>query len=146
MPDNDTTLPLPPTAAHDNRPHIYVINGDEDFLEMMHDLLSDVRVHVTVELMRPNTGVTLANLRSARPDLVIVDVTPYTDSARSLLAALAAADDLRHRPVMLASTNLGLAERVADDYSDFVCDVLPKPFDVQDFYLKLHHLVGIAMP
>lgn len=146
MPDDDNTLPLPPTAAHDSRPHIYVINGDEDFLAMMRDLLTDASVHVSVELMRPNVEVTLANLRSARPDLVIVDVTPYPDSARNLLAALATADDLRHLPVMLASTNPGLAERVADDYSDFVRDVLPKPFDLQDFYLKLHQLVGIAMP
>jgi CheY-like chemotaxis protein len=146
MPNDDDTLPLPPTPAHDNRPHVYVINGDQDFLEMMHDLLSDVRVHVTVELMRPNVEVTLANLRSARPDLLIVDVTPYPDSARHLLDALAATDDLRHLPVMLASTNLKLAEQVADDHADFVRDVLPKPFDVEDFYLKLHRLMGITMP
>jgi hypothetical protein len=39
-----------------------------------------------------------------------------------------------------------LADEIADDHADFVRDVLPKPFDIEDFYLKLHHLVGITMP
>ena len=146
MPDDDDTLPLPPTTTDDNRPHVYVINGNEDFLELIHDLLTDAHLHVTLEMMRPNTEVTVANLRSARPDLLILDVTPYPASARHLLDALAATDDLRHLPVMLASTNPGIAERIANDHGECVREVLPKPFDLQDFYLKLRQVVGITMP
>ena len=47
---------------------------------------------------------------------------------------------------MLASTNPGIAERIANDHGECVREVLPKPFDLQDFYLKLRQVVGITMP
>src|SRR5579884_1691041 len=106
--DDDRALPLPPVPTDDDRPRIYIINSDEAFLEMMADLLTDTRAQVTLEQMRPNVAVTLDNLRSARPDLLILDVVPVRTDAATLLDAIEDDDDLRELPVMLASTSPGL--------------------------------------
>lgn len=138
---------LPPSPGPNDLPNIYVVNSDSDFLEMIGSLLDDVRVHVHLEEMRPNVAVTLDNLRAAKPDLLILDVIPYLDDARLLLERIAADDQLAHLPIMLASTSAGVAEKLADAYANQVCDVLSKPFDLDDFYVKLSRiLVGVRIP
>ena len=134
-------LPLPPVPAADEKPHVYVINSDPAFLEMIADLLADVRVHVTLEQLRPNVAVTVANLRSARPDLLILDVVPFREDADLLLSQLEAEDDLMGLPVLLASTTPGFAEQVAQTHADFVRDILVKPFDLDSFYALLRRLL-----
>jgi CheY-like chemotaxis protein len=90
--------------------------------------------------MRPNVEVTLGNLRAARPDLVLIDVVPYQQDAARLLRALAAAIEL---PVMLASTRPQAAEALAQQYPQLVREVLSKPFEIEDFFVKLRHLIGM---
>lgn len=128
---------LPPSPGCGDLPHIYVINSDPEFLEMVGDLLEDVRARVHLEQMRPNIAVTLDNLRSARPDLLLLDVVPYRDDARLLLERIAADEDLRHMPIILASTSVGVAERLAGAFGTHVLDVLPKPFDLDDFFTRV---------
>ena len=142
MPQDEDTLPLPPTPAPDGKPHIYVINSDPDFLEMIANLLADTRAHVTLEAMRPNVEVTLDNLRSARPDLLILDVVPFRDDAGPLLERMEADDELRRVPVMVASTSPKAAEAIANEHASLVQDILPKPFDLEEFYAKLESLVA----
>lgn len=144
--DADHALPLPPLPGPEDRPHIYVINSDSAFLEAIGDLLADTRVHVTLEQLRPNVEVSLENLRAARPDLLILDAVPFHSDAEVLLERLVADAHLGHLPVMLASTSSKLAERLANTYAAVVQDILPKPFDLADFFLKLHRLVGIRVP
>jgi DNA-binding response OmpR family regulator len=144
---DDETLPLPPTPAPPGVPHIYVINSDEEFLETIGDLLSDARVRVTLEQMRPNIEVTVANLRSAQPDLLILDVVPHRADAQLLLDRMRADPELGQIPVLAASTNSDLAERVAASYAPLVCAVLPKPFEVEEFFATLRHLkVPLQVP
>lgn len=137
-------LPLPPSPAAevDGQPHVYVINSDPSFLEMIGELLEDTRVRVTLEQMRPNALVTVDNLRSARPDLLILDVVPYQGDAERLLDLLRDDDDdLSELPVLLACTSASIAERVAERFPDLVREVLPKPFDLDDFFARLGRLL-----
>jgi DNA-binding response OmpR family regulator len=144
---DDEALPLPPTPAPPGVPHIYVINSDEEFLETIGDLLTDVRVRVTLEQMRPNIEVTVANLHSAQPDLLILDVVPHRRDAQWLLERMGADLELSQIPVLAASTNSGLAEQVAATYAPLVRAVLPKPFDVEEFFATLRHLkVPLQVP
>lgn len=146
MSDHDKPLPLPPRPA-DDRPHIYVINSDPDFLELIADLLTDTRAQVTLEQQRPNVAVTLQNLRSARPDLLILDVVPYRSDAQVLLEAMAADAELSHLPVLTASTSSGATEQLANAYPNLVRDTLPKPFNVDDLLTLVSKLVvGIKRP
>ena len=146
MADDDSAPPLPPLPLENDRPRVYVVNSNEDFLEMIGEVLTDARLNVSVEQMRPNVEVTLGNLRSARPHLLMLDVVPYHNDARTLLDALAADAELSSVPVMLASTSPKVAEQLADEYSDQVRDVLPKPFDLDELYAKISQLVGAPVP
>lgn len=137
---DDESVPLPPTPAPPGMPHIYVINSDEEFLETIGDLLQDSRVRVTLEQMRPNIEVTLANLRSAQPDLLILDIVPHRHGAQLLLDRMLHDDELRQIPVLAASTNPGLAEQIAATHQPLVRDVLPKPFDFDEFFATLRRL------
>jgi CheY-like chemotaxis protein len=147
MANPENPLPLPPTSGPDNRPHIYVINANEAFLELIGDILRDARLHVTLEQMRPNPEVTLGNLRSAQPDLIILDVIPYTDDAAQLLERMKNDPDLATIPVMVASTSTNAAERIATAYTPPVCEILSKPFELDELYIKLSRIVaGIRAP
>ncbi|HST87861.1 MAG TPA: hypothetical protein VLJ14_05730 [Ktedonobacterales bacterium] len=134
-------LPLPPSPEPDGPPHVYVINSDPGFLEMISELLADTRVRVTLEQMRPNVLVTVDNLRSAQPNLLILDVVPYRGDAEQLLDHLRDDDELNELPVLLACTSAGIAERLAERFPDLVRDVLPKPFDLDEFFTRLERLL-----
>lgn len=140
----ESPLPLPPTPGPSDRPSVYVINSDPSFLEMIADLLDDVRVRVQLEALRPNLEVTLDNLRSARPDLVILDLVPFQKDGMLLLERIAANEELCKLAVMVASTNANLTERAIKEHPDVVRDVLPKPFDLDEFYVKLERLLARA--
>lgn len=147
MPPHNDSPALPPSPESSDLPFIYVVNSDPDFLQMIGSLLEDVRVRVQLEETRPNVAVTVDNLRSAKPDLLLLDVVPYRNDARLLLERIAADAELHNMPIMLASTSAGVAEELANTYGDHVLDVLPKPFDLNDFYAKLSRLlVGVRMP
>jgi CheY-like chemotaxis protein len=141
----DETLPLPP-LPEERTSHVYVVNSNPDFLEIIRDVLADVHLHVTVEELRPNVQVTLDNLRAARPDLLLLDVVPFHADARRLLDALNQSEDLAGLPVLLASTSASAAEQLAGEYPSLVRDVLPKPFDLDVLYTKLRKLVGATAP
>ncbi len=144
---DEESLPLPPTPAPPGVPHIYVINSDEEFLETIGELLEDSRLRVTLEQMRPNIEVTVENLRSAQPDLLILDIVPRGHDAQLLLDRMLRDEELRQIPVLAASTNPGLAEQVAARYQPLVRDLLPKPFEVDEFFATLRRLqVPLSVP
>jgi CheY-like chemotaxis protein len=140
---DDDALPLPPTPAPPGLPHLYVLNENPEFLELIREILEDTRIRVTVEQMRPNVAVTRDNLRAAQPDLVLLDVVPYREDAARLLAELAATPDLQDLPIMLASTTPQVAEALAQHYPEQVREVLSKPFDLDDLFAKLSQFVEI---
>jgi DNA-binding response OmpR family regulator len=142
MKQHPTPLPLPPAPTADGLPHVHVVNSDPDFLEMIAELLSDSRVRVTLEQMRPNVAVTADNLRSARPDLLLLDVVPFRNDADLLLGQLEADEEMRGLPVLLASTTPGFAERVAERHAEVVRDIVAKPFEVDDLLDRLGRLLN----
>ena len=139
--DDGTALPLPPARPDDGRPLVYIINSSPEFLEMIGELLADSRAVVMLEQMRPNVEVSLQNLRSAHPDLLILDIVAHEKDGPILLARIAEDEELRNLPVLLASTNPRVVEQLANRYSNVVRDILPTPFDLDDFFAKLNRLV-----
>ncbi|MBF6591632.1 MAG: hypothetical protein IVW57_14060 [Ktedonobacterales bacterium] len=147
MSRDDMILPLPPISNTEGCPHVYVVNSDSAFLEMIADLLTDTRAQVTLEQLRPNPEITVANLRSAQPDLLLLDLIPFHRDAALLLERLELEPTLRELPVILASTSPSSAERLANEHADLVRDVLPKPFDLDDFFTLLGRVVvGLRVP
>ncbi len=144
MSNRNTPLPWPPLAQRNGLPLIYVINSDAEFLEMVADLLADSQVTTALEQLRPDISTTLANLRTARPSLLLLDVIPFRPDAEKLLAAMEADPDLRRVPTIVASTSARVAERAAAAHPQLVRDILPKPFGLDEFYETLgRHVAGI---
>ena len=126
---------------------MYVINADSAFLEMIAALLEDTRARITLEQMRPNVEVTIANLCSAQPDVLLLDVMPLEESAAHLLERLQDEPCLDGLPVILASTTPDMAEELAEAHAARVVSVLSKPFDLDTFYLLLRRVVrGLRVP
>lgn len=148
MPANDEKYTAPGTAAAAaDRPLVYVINTDPSFLEMIAELLADTRVRIQLEQMGGDARATADRIRAARPDLVILDVVPTRGDAAELLDLFESDRQLARLAIMLASTSAGLAEQLADRHAGLVRDVLPKPFELDDFYAKLAQLVrGARVP
>ena len=142
----DKTLPLPPQPDPQGRPLLYVVNSNPEFLDLIRDILADVNMRVVVEQLRPNPEVTLSNLRSAQPDLILLDYVPFISDARLLLAALRDSADLHSLPVLLASTNPDAATDLASEFADQVVDVLPKPFDLDDLYRLMRQHLSVVTP
>jgi CheY-like chemotaxis protein len=140
----DTPLPLPPTPAPDDKQLLYVLNSNPEFLDLIRDILSDAQLRVVVEQLRPNPQVTLDNFRSARPDLILLDLVPFQSDAATLLEALSEAADLQALPVLLASTNARAAEALASRFAQHVVEVLPKPFELDKFYGLLTKHLGVT--
>lgn len=141
MKKHSAPLPLPPAPVAEQEPHVYVVNSDSDFLEMIAELLADKRVRVTLEQMRPNVAITLENLRLAQPNLLLLDVVPFRSDAELLLESMETEETLRGVPVLLASTTTGFAEQVASRHGVLVRDIMPKPFDIDLFYNLLSRLL-----
>jgi CheY-like chemotaxis protein len=125
-------------------PHVYVLDADPAFLEVAADLLVEANVRATLELMSGRSGEVLGRLRAARPDLVVVDVAPHHGDAGGLLAAMAGAGTLAAIPILLASTNPPSAQRLAQAHAALVRAILPKPFDLDDFFAVLRRLLALA--
>ena len=140
------TLSRPHTAAFSDkapdkivRPLVFVVNNNPDFLDLIRELLVDEGYRVSIE----NYGMdTLTHIVAARPDVAVLDVSPGTEQGFQLIAQMHGNADTHAIPVIVASTQPSLAERVMNDPRTPVVDYLPKPFDIHDLYSMLERVVG----
>jgi len=135
--------PLPPTGSPGGqRRHVFVLDADSAFLEVVGDLLADANVRATLELLQGDVAGVCERLAAEPPDLVLMDVAPQRTEAEALLQRMEADAALRAIGVLLVSTNLGLARRLAQTHASRVRDVLAKPFDLDEFYAQMRRLLG----
>ncbi len=113
-----------------DRPHIFVVNGAPDFLNLMRELLQDEHYNVTTTNFVP---ATFAQIDTAAPDVLIVDLAVGQRAGWDLLEALHADAATAGIPVITVSTDqrhLARAEELAARYG--VTALLEKPFDLDD--------------
>src|SRR5579884_44086 len=100
--------PLPPTGSPGGqRRHVFVLDADSAFLEVVGDLLADANVRATLELLQGDVAGVCERLAAEPPDLVLMDVAPQRTEAEALLQRMEADAALRAIGVLLVSTNLG---------------------------------------
>jgi CheY-like chemotaxis protein len=119
-----------PERAQHGRPHIFVVDGAPDFLILMRELLQDEAYHVTTTNFAP---ATFAQIATARPDVLIVDLAVGQRAGWDLLERLHAGATTAEIPVITVSTSpahLARAEELAAQYGTTA--VLAKPFDLDD--------------
>jgi CheY-like chemotaxis protein len=124
------------------RKHVYVINGAPDFLDVVRALLQDERYNVTTTNFLPRS---FATIKSAQPQLLIVDLVHGERAGWELLAHLREAASTREIPVLLVSTSPQLLDEARERHEAFGGDrYLLKPFDLDELVCLVQELIGTA--
>ena len=124
--------------------HIFVINGDPGFLNLMRDLLQDEAYNVTTTNFVPATFDQIAALQ---PDLLLIDLAIGRRAGWELLERLHATAATTAVPVIIVSTQpdyLARARAQAARYG--AAGLLAKPFDLADLLLLVRTALAPSRP
>lgn len=118
-----------------SKPLILIVEDDEATAECLSDLFGD-EGYATQALSSPGA---LEAVRSARPDLILLDLVFPNSKGEDLLRAVRLDRDLRHLPVVLLSA----VPRLADTAAKLpVQGYVPKPFELDLLLDTVNNLVG----
>lgn len=106
---------------------ILVINDSPEFLQLMHDFLTDEGY--AVELHSSGDEV-LERVAAVRPCLIVLDLVLGVVDGWVVLTQLRADDQARHIPVILCTAASERARRFEDSLATAGARVLEKPFDL----------------
>lgn len=130
------------TPEQMQRQHIFVMNGSAQFLDMMRELLQDEQYNVTTTNYVPHT---FAQIESARPSLLLIDLAVGERAGWDLLASLRQGATTHRIPVILISTTPSRLDRARDERAAVGGDrYLVKPFDLDDLLSMVQDLIGEA--
>ncbi len=143
----DQGEPLRPERAEwdqQGRRHIFVVNNNPDFLDLLRRLLQEERYNVTTTNFVPRTFNQIVALC---PDMLIVNLTPREFSGWDLLERLHDEALTRQIPVIVTSTNpdfLDHARRHSELYGQ--ARYVALPFDLDALLDTITPLIGSADP
>jgi signal transduction histidine kinase/CheY-like chemotaxis protein len=124
------------------RKHLFAINGDPDFLDLVRILFQRAEYNVTTTNFVPATFDQIAALD---PDILLVDLVWGQRAGWDLLERLNAEARTRGIPVVVLSTSPAYLERVEADPERYGGQaVLAKPFEVEDLLRTVDGLIGPA--
>ena len=126
------------------RKHVFVVNGDPPFLDLMRDLLQDARYNATTTNYVPPT---FAQIAALQPDLLVVDLVVGVQAGWDLLDALRDEAITHGIPIIVTSTNQVLLDRACAEQERFGsrrCIVMP--FDLDHMLKTIDALIGTAEP
>ena len=124
------------------RKHLFAVNGDPDFLNLLRILFQRAEYNVTTTNYLPATFDQIAALD---PDLLLVDLVWGDRAGWDLLERLNAAARTRGIPVVVVSTTPAYLARVRADPARYGGDaLLSKPFDIDDLLGAVRRLLGSA--
>lgn len=113
-------------------PRITVVNDNEQFLALMHDLLSEEGYDVKIV---DGDGVTIESIAATDPDLLVIDLRlgSTAPSGWDVLLMARAHEPLRDVPVVLCSADLVELHSRADEMAAIAdVHVLEKPFRIEE--------------
>ena len=127
-------------ASERTRPLIFVTNGDEAFLHVMRDLLTDEGYDVaTMKLMDDPFD----DIVRTQPDLLVVDFPYQTEFAWQLLERLNAHDVSRDIPMLATSTDEKNLDLVPDRAGlRRTHGIIIKPLDIDDLLQLINRLIS----
>ena len=124
------------------RKHIFVVNGEPEFLDLMRELLQDERYNVTTTNFVPRTFDQVAALQ---PDLLMVDVHVGERAGWDLLEQLHADATTSGIPVIVVSTGRDLLARAQEEAARYGGRAwFAKPFDLDELLRVADELIGPA--
>jgi CheY-like chemotaxis protein len=124
------------------RPHIFAINGDPDFLNVVRVLLQDERYNVTTTNFVPRTFNQIAALQ---PSLLLVDLTIGKRAGWELLERLHEETSTRNIPLIVVSNDPELLDRARKDEKRYGGEnFIAKPLDLDALFRTIQSLIGGA--
>lgn len=129
-------------SAGSSTKHVFVIQSEPTFLEVVRELLLDERYNVTTTDFLPETFDAIV---AFKPDLLILDLLFGKQAGWDLLVQLTDTIVTRDIPVIVTSTDPDLLQGARDlqtRYGDR--RFLIKPFDLQVLLNAVHELIGDA--
>ncbi len=125
-----------------NRKHIFAVNGEPSFLELIRVLLQDEKYNVTITNFVPRTFDVIVALQAS---LLIVDLVIHETAGWALLERLQREALTHGIPVIVTSTLPELLERARENEERFGhSEYLVKPFDLEILLQSIDHLIGSA--
>ena len=132
----------PDEQERERRQHIFVVNGDPDFLNIVRALLQDVRYNVTTTNFVPRTFDQIAALQ---PALLVVDVVVGKQAGWDLLDQMQSAASTHDIPVIVISTDPRLLDRARANQGRYAAQrFLDKPMDLDALLAMVEDLIGTA--
>jgi len=122
------------------RQHIFAVNHDPEFLDVMRMLLQDERYNVTTTNYVPRTWEQIAALQ---PSLLLIDLTPFSQAGWDLLEQLHTQGVTTRIPIIVTSTDKRVLARVEQENERYGGDrLITKPLDVDDLLEAIRNLIG----
>lgn len=119
---------------------IVVINDDTTFLTLMQELLIDYGYEA--HICKEGTG-SHETVRAINPDGIILDIRLDSPETGWLVLELLKLDPtLTKKPIIICSADIISIQERRDYLKSKGCEVLVKPFDLDDLLTLLRQLVG----
>lgn len=129
-------------ALQGDRQHIFAVNHDPEFLDVIRVLLQDERYNVTTTNYVPRTWDQIAALQ---PSLLLIDLSPRSQAGWNLLEHLRAEGVTSRIPIVVTSTDRHILERVQRERDRYGGDtVIAKPLDINALLDAIRVLIGPA--
>jgi DNA-binding response OmpR family regulator len=124
------------------RQHIFAINHDPPFLDIVRVLLQDERYKVTTAHYVPRTWDQIAALQ---PSLLLIDLRPRSQAGWDLLEQLHAEGVTSRIPIIVTSTDSRQLERVEAEHDRYGGDrLITQPLAIEALLEAIRALIGPA--
>ncbi len=122
------------------KPLIAVVNDDTLFLELMHDLLTEEGYRAAIW---KEGDTAYAMIKEHQPALVILDIRmEHPDTGWMVLELTRLNPGTAHIPVIICSADTQRIREKAGYLHEKGCDVLEKPFLLEDLLTKVRTFIG----
>jgi CheY-like chemotaxis protein len=122
------------------RKHIFIVNGDPHFLELLRELFQDERYNVTTTNFVPET---IDQIEALKPALIIVDLVIGEQAGWELLEELQDHAITRQIPILVTSTNPEYLKLATANEARYGADrYIAKPMDLEILLKQVHELAG----
>jgi DNA-binding response OmpR family regulator len=128
--------------SQEGRKHVFAINGEPEFLNIIRELFQDERYNVTTTNYVPTSFDQIAALQ---PDVLIVDVVVGQQAGWELLERLHDEAATTGIPVLVTSTSEHLLQTAQEQAARYGTHrYLGKPFHLDTVLAEIRELIGEA--
>jgi DNA-binding response OmpR family regulator len=125
------------------QPLIVVVEDDVPIVDLLIEILKD-EGYKTVCCTTVEDG--FRNIKKEKPDLIILDLRlKGSDSGLTLLELLRLTPPSVETPVIVCSADTRLLKEKEQELQSYNCDVLVKPFDLEEFLQKARSNIGSSL-